>query len=66
MKIMIVLMLVAIVLVVSVATMTIASNPAIAVKPQHPDNHGKCVSEDAKNPGPNNEPAHEIYNNRRC
>jgi len=54
------LMLATIVLVVSVATMTIASNPAFAVKPQHPHNHGACVSEDAKDPGPNNDVAHAI------
>ncbi len=52
------LMLAAIVLVVSVATMTIVSNPIFAVKPQHPHNHGACVSEQAKNPGPNNQVAH--------
>lgn len=52
------LMLAAIVLVASVATMTIVSNPVLAVKPQHPFNHGTCVSENAKNPGPNNEIAH--------
>jgi hypothetical protein len=60
MNIKIVLMLVAIVLVVSVTTMTIDSNPAIAVKPQHPHNHGACVSENAKTPGPNNDAAHAI------
>ena len=52
------LMLAAIVLLASVATMTIVSNPAFAVKHQHPPNHGACVSENAKNPGPNNEAAH--------
>jgi len=52
------LMLSAIILVISVATMTIDSNPAFAVKPQHPHNHGACVSENAKNPGPNNVAAH--------
>jgi len=52
-------MLAGTVLVVSVATMTIDSNPAFAVKP-HPHNHGACVSEQAKNPGPNNEAAHAI------
>jgi hypothetical protein len=57
------LMLVAIVLVVSVATMTIVSTPAFAGKPQHPHNHGACVSENAKakDPGSNNkEIAHAI------
>ena len=54
------LMLAAIVLVVSVATMTIVSTPAFAGKPQHPHNHGACVSENAKNPGPNNDAAHAI------
>ena len=58
MNIKIELMLVAIVLVASVATMTIVSNPAFAEKPPHPHNHGACVSEAAKNPGPNNEAAH--------
>jgi hypothetical protein len=52
------LILAAIVLVASVATMTIVSNPAFAEKPPHPHNHGACVSEAAKNPGPNNEAAH--------
>jgi hypothetical protein len=52
------LILSAIVLVASVATMTIVSNPAFAVKHPHPFNHGACVSENAKNPGPNNEIAH--------
>jgi hypothetical protein len=51
-------MLVAIVLVVSVASMTIVSDPAFAATPQHPHNHGACVSEQAKNPGPNNQIAH--------
>ena len=46
------LMLAAIVLVISVATMTIVSNPLFAVKPPHPHNHGACVSEQAKKPGP--------------
>jgi hypothetical protein len=55
------LMLAAIVLVVSVATMTIVSTPAFAGKPQHPHNHGACVSQQAKNPGPNNEAAQAIY-----
>lgn len=54
------LMLFAIVLMVSVATMTIVSNPSFAVKPPHPHNHGACVSEQAKNPGPNNGVAHDI------
>jgi hypothetical protein len=54
------LMLAAIVLVVSVATMTIVSTPAFAGKPQHPHNHGACVSQQAKNPGPNNEPTQAI------
>jgi len=57
------LMLVAIVLVVSVATMTIVSNSTFAVKPLHPHNHGACVSFDAKtkDPGSNNkETAHSI------
>jgi hypothetical protein len=54
------LMLAAIVLVISAATMTIVSNPLFAVKPPHPHNHGACVSEQAKNPGPNNEVAHDI------
>lgn len=58
MNIKIELMLAAIVLVASVATMTIVSNPAFAEKPPHPHNHGACVSESAKNPGPNNEAAH--------
>jgi hypothetical protein len=53
-------MLAAIVLVVSVATMTIVSTPAFAGKPQHPHNHGACVSQQAKNPGPNNEPTQAI------
>jgi len=52
------LILAAIVLVASVATMTIVSNPTFAVKPPHPHNHGACVSEQAKDPGPNNEVAH--------
>ena len=52
------LMLAAIVLVISLATMTIDSNSVFAVKPPHPHNHGACVSEQAKNPGPNNEVAH--------
>jgi hypothetical protein len=52
------LMLVAIVLVASVTLMTTVSNPAFAVKPPHPHNHGACVSEQAKDPGPNNELAH--------
>jgi hypothetical protein len=52
------LMLFAIFLVASVATMTIVSNPAFALKPPHPHNHGACVSQNAKNPGPNNEIAH--------
>ena len=60
MKIMIVLMLVAIVLVASVATMTIVSNPAFAVKHPHPFNHGACVSQGAKEPGPNNINAHAL------
>ena len=51
-------MLSAIVLVASVATMTIVSNPSFALKPPHPHNHGACVSQNAKNPGPNNEIAH--------
>ncbi len=54
------LMLAAIVLVVSVVTMTIVSNPIFAVKPPHPHNHGACVSENAKDPGPNNVAAHTI------
>jgi hypothetical protein len=53
-------MLVSIVLVVSVATMTIVSDPVFAVKPPHPHNHGACVSEQAKNPGPNNQIAHAV------
>ena len=53
------LMLSAIVLVVSVASMTIVSDPAFAVKPQHPHNHGACVSEQAKNPVSNNQIAHD-------
>jgi hypothetical protein len=52
------LMLVVIFLVISVATMTIASNPAFAVKPSHPHNHGACVSQNAKQPGPNDVAAH--------
>ena len=52
------LMLSAIVLVASVATMTIVSNPAFALKHPHPSNHGACVSENAKDSGPNNEIAH--------
>ena len=52
------LMLYAIVLVASVATMTIVSNPAFALKHPHPHNHGACVSQDAKDSGPNNEVAH--------
>ncbi len=52
------LMLAAIVIVASVATMTIVSNPAFAVKHPHPHNHGACVSENAKEPGPNNVAAH--------
>jgi hypothetical protein len=60
MNIQIGLMLAAIVLVVSVATMTIVSTPAFAGKPQHPHNHGACVSQQAKNPGPNNEAAQAI------
>ena len=51
-------MLVAIVLVASVTLMTTVSNPAFAVKAPHPHNHGACVSEQAKDPGPNNEVAH--------
>ena len=51
-------MLISIVLVVSVAIMTTDSNSVFAVKPQHPHNHGACVSENAKNPGPNNQIAH--------
>jgi hypothetical protein len=51
-------MLISIVLVVSVAIMTTDSNSAFAVKPQHPHNHGACVSENAKVPGPNNLVAH--------
>ena len=54
------LMLAVIVLVVSVATMAIVSNPSIAAKPPHPHNHGACVSENAKVPGPNKEAAHAI------
>lgn len=54
------LMLIVLVLMVSVATMIIFSNPAFAVKPQHPHNHGLCVSENAKNPGPNDETAHSL------
>jgi hypothetical protein len=54
------LMLAVIVLVVSVATMAIVSNPSIAAKPPHPHNHGACVSEQAKNPGPNKDTAHAI------
>ncbi|MGN6708818.1 MAG: hypothetical protein ACTHJ7_08345 [Candidatus Nitrosocosmicus sp.] len=50
------LMLVTMVLIVSVATMILVSNPAFAVKPPHPHNHGACVSENAKakDPGSNN------------
>jgi hypothetical protein len=51
-------MLVTIVLVISVATMTIVSNPSYAVKPTHPYNHGACVSQQAKQPGPNKDTAH--------
>jgi hypothetical protein len=51
-------MLVAIVLVASVTSMTTVSNPAFAVNHPHPHNHGACVSEQAKDPGPNNEAAH--------
>lgn len=58
MNIKIILMFAAIVLVASVATMTIVSNPAFAVKHPHPHNHGACVSENAKQPGPNNDIAH--------
>jgi hypothetical protein len=58
MNIKIELMLAAIVLVASVATMTIVSNPAFAVKHPHPPNHGACVSENAKEPGSNNIAAH--------
>lgn len=58
MNIKIILMFAAIFLVASVTTMTIVSNPAFAVKHPHPYNHGACVSENAKNPGPNNEIAH--------
>jgi hypothetical protein len=47
-----------IVLLASVATMTIVSNPVFAEKQPHPHNHGACVSESAKNPGPNNDAAH--------
>jgi len=46
------LMLTAMVLVASVATMTIVSNPAFAEKPPHPSNHGACVSENAKTKPP--------------
>ena len=53
-------MLAAIVLVASVATMTTVSNPAFAVEHPHPHNHGACVSEQAKDPGPNNDVAHAI------
>jgi hypothetical protein len=60
MNIKIEVMLAAIVLVASVATMTIVSNPAFAVKHPHPYNHGACVSENAKTPGPNNDAAHAI------
>ena len=55
------LVLASIVLVISAATMAIDSNPAFAVKPPHPHNHGACVSENAKTkpPGePNNLAAH--------
>jgi hypothetical protein len=52
------LMLAAIVLLASVATMTVVSNTAFAEKQPHPHNHGACVSENAKTPGPNNEAAH--------
>jgi hypothetical protein len=51
-------MLAAIVVLASVATMTIVSNPTFAVKHPHPPNHGACVSENAKTPGPNNVAAH--------
>jgi len=54
------LILAAIVLVASVATMTIVSNPTFAVKHPHPSNHGACVSQGAKEPGPNNINAHAI------
>jgi len=60
MNIKIELMLAAMVLVASIATMTIVSNPAFAEKPPHPSNHGACVSENAKTPGPNNLAAHAI------
>jgi hypothetical protein len=59
MNIKIEMMLAAIVLLASVATMTIVSNPVFAEKQPHPHNHGACVSENAKNPGPNNEIAHD-------
>lgn len=41
--------------------MTIVSNSTFAVKPQHPHNHGACVSENAKSKDPvsnNNEIVH--------
>ena len=61
MNIKIELILAAMVLVASVATLTIVSNPAFAEKPPHPSNHGACVSENAKTKPPgesNNLAAH--------
>jgi hypothetical protein len=63
MNIKIELMLAAMVLMASVATMTMVSNLAFAEKTPHPSNHGACVSENAKTktPGePNNLVAHAI------